>query len=88
MKIIRTHSFKQDYKRLSSNLQHRLDKKLEVFVKNPSHPSLRVRKMEGKWGRLEIWEASVTSGYRFTFKIDNDIYYLRRVGPHDILRTP
>ncbi len=35
-----------------------------------------------------IWEAKVTKGYRFTFQIEEQTYLIRRVGPHDILRSP
>jgi hypothetical protein len=36
----------------------------------------------------EIWEGRITQGYRFTFQIVGDIYLLRRIGTHDILRRP
>ncbi len=35
-----------------------------------------------------IWEASVTMQYRFTFTRDGDRVYLRRIGTHDILKKP
>lgn len=88
MWIFRTKSFKRDYRNLTQALQRRVDKQLELFVQNPRHPSLQVKKMEGKWGEDGIFEARVTQGYRFTFKIDGEHYTLRRVGPHDILSSP
>lgn len=35
-----------------------------------------------------IWEGRVTGGYRFTFQIEGDVYILRKVGTHDILKKP
>lgn len=88
MKIIRSDSFKHDYQKLSEDLQRRADKQLGFFLQDPHHPSLRVKKMEGKWGELGIFEARVTKDYRFTFMIQGDEYILRRIGPHDILKNP
>ena len=39
-------------------------------------------------GTARIWELRVTQGYRLTFQIEGDIYLLRTVGTHDILREP
>jgi hypothetical protein len=39
-------------------------------------------------GTLSIWEARVTRSYRMTLEIRGDTYILRRVGPHDVLKTP
>jgi len=36
----------------------------------------------------EIGEGRVTESYRFTFQIQEDIYVLRKVGIHDILKNP
>lgn len=88
MRVVRTDSFKKDYQRLSVTLKRRFDQKLEFFMINVFHPSLRVKKMEGVWGERGVWEASFTKGYRFTFKMESDLYILRRIGAHDILRTP
>jgi hypothetical protein len=67
MKLFRTHSFKQDYKRLSQDLQRRADKQLELLLRDPRHPSLRTIKMEGKWGEQGVFEARVTRGHRCFF---------------------
>lgn len=88
MRVVRTDSFKLDYQRLPVTLQRRFDQKLEFFMVNVSHPSLRVKKMEGAWGERGVWEAAFTKGYRFTFTMEGDLCILRRVGAHDILRKP
>lgn len=78
-------SFDNDYARLPTPIQKRVDKKLTLFVQNPRHPSLRVKKMEG---HEDIWEGRISDDYRFTFRIVGETYWLRHVGPHDILKNP
>ena len=82
MKIVRTNSFKKDYKELPKSIQEKFKKKIILFYGNIKHPSLRVKKMKGYKNR---WEASIDMFYRFTFEIHKDLYLLRRIGPHDII---
>jgi len=85
MKISTTRRFDRDYVSLSEEIKNLLDRKLKIFVTNQNHPSLRVKKMEG---HPSIWEASINIQYSFTFEIKSNVYILRRVGIHDILKTP
>lgn len=85
MTITRTNRFKKEFNRLPEQIQKRTLKQLELFLQNPHHPSLNTKKMEG-YG--DIWEARITRGYRFTFKIEKVNYELRRIGTHDILDNP
>ena len=43
MKIIRTASFKKDYKQLPRHVQIGFEKKIRLFIENFHHPSLRVK---------------------------------------------
>jgi len=85
MKVVTANPFEEDYAALPAEIRERTDKKLVLFLKNPRHPSLRVKKMEDPRG---IWEGSITKNYRFTFQMKGNVYILRRMGTHDILRTP
>jgi mRNA-degrading endonuclease RelE of RelBE toxin-antitoxin system len=85
MKIVRTDSFKRDFKKLPHHVKKAFDKKIKLFMENIQHPSLRVKKLEGYENR---WEASITMFYRFTFEVYEGYYLLRRIGPHDILKKP
>ncbi len=86
MKIVRTDSFKNDYRHLPAHVQKAFDKKIHIFANNINHPSLRVKKMKGYKNR---WEGSITMFYRFTFEIHAGYYLFRRIGPHDtILKNP
>lgn len=57
MRIVRTDSFKKDYKHLPSHVQRIFDRKMRLFMENIHHPSLRTKKMQGHTDR---WEASIT----------------------------
>jgi mRNA-degrading endonuclease RelE of RelBE toxin-antitoxin system len=85
MKVLSTKTFDQDYKTLPDTIQSLVDRKLRIFLQNPHHPSLRIKKMEDP---REIWEGRISKSYRFTFQIHEDTYILRRLGTHDILKTP
>lgn len=78
-------SFDSDYRSLPRKLQTTLEKKLGMLLANSRHPSLRVKKMEGF---DEIFEVRFSKGYRFTFQKKDYGYFIRRAGPHDILKRP
>lgn len=86
MELLFTKFFDRDYKDLPRAVQGRCDKQLIALLKDPHHPSLRTSKIQGL---KDIWEGRISKGYRFTFQIIGDIYFLRRVGRHDdVLRRP
>jgi len=85
MQLLLTRPFEEDYEELPEKIQRLVDRKLDLLLRNPYHPSLRIKKMHDP---REIWEGRITRGYRFTFQIKSDLYILRRVGAHDILKTP
>ena len=85
MKVAFTKPFKKDYQGFPAHIQQKIDEQIVRLLDNPKHPSLRMKKMEGC---PSVWEARITGGYRLTFQIDGDIYLLRRVGTHDILKRP
>lgn len=85
MKFKITAPFEKDYAHLPEEIKTKFKKQLSLLLKDPRHPSLRLKKMKGHKNR---WEASITIAYRFTFEIIEDCYTLRRIGPHDILKKP
>lgn len=84
MRIQRSQQFREEYERLPEAIQKQATKQLGLFLQNPRHPSLQTKKMGGR----EVWEGRITRSCRFTFEIIGDVYRLRRIGPHDILRNP
>ena len=84
MKISWTDCFTKEYHKLSKEIQKRFDEKIQLFSQNPRHPSLRVKKMSGTG---QIWEASITMQYRWTFEWTKEVIKLRHIGTHDILHS-
>lgn len=85
MTVVWSTRFKQAFSNLPGSIKERAKKQFALFVQNPRHPSLQIKKMEG-WSNL--WEGRITRNYRFTFTREGDTYTLRRIGPHDILKNP
>ena len=75
--------FKKEYDRLPKKIQKAFNEKLTLFLKEISHPSLRIKRIQGTKNR---WEGSVTMKYRFTFEFLKDEVLFRTIGTHDILK--
>lgn len=88
MKLISTEPFLKAYQRLPQHLQSQVDQQLQLLLEDPRHPFLQVKKIRGIRGKVSIFEARITPGYRMTFQIRGEIYILRKVRPHHILRNP
>ncbi|MEQ8173345.1 MAG: hypothetical protein ABRQ38_30955 [Candidatus Eremiobacterota bacterium] len=80
MKICRSDSFKEAFKKLDVRLKKKVEKALRLFCRDPYHPSLHTKKMQGV---NNIWEVRVDIHYRFTFDIVDDVYRLRNLDNHD-----
>lgn len=75
-------AFKKQYKKLPQEIQNAFKEKLNLFLADSLHPSLRIKKIQGVQNR---WEGSVTMKYRFTFHYDEKTVVFRTIGTHDIL---
>jgi len=75
--------FKKEYNNLPKEIQKAFDEKLALFLREISHPSLRVKRIQGTKNR---WEGSITMKYRFTFEFLKDGIFFRAIGTHDILK--
>ena len=56
MQVFHLASFKKDFVDLPKKIKKITEQKLKMFANNPSHPSLRVKKMQG-WEN--VWEARI-----------------------------
>ena len=83
--LLRTERFKKDFKRLPREIQTRTAKVLELFLSNPRHHSLHVKKMEGT---PSVWELRVSQTCRITFQFEQEGVLLRRIGTHNVLNRP
>ena len=85
MHLEATQRFVRDYRKLPFEIRRQVKETLRVLEERPSHPSLHHKKMEGY---PDIYEVRVSLQYRITYQKVGSVGYLRRVGPHDILRQP
>ncbi len=90
MQIERTEQFVEDYRGLAPADRRRVDSALRRFLTDPTVPGLRFGKLAGRQdlkGR-DIWYFRASRSLRITCVRSGDLVILRRVGLHDIERTP
>ncbi|MBI4295267.1 MAG: hypothetical protein HY669_03780 [Chloroflexi bacterium] len=86
MKILFTEQFEQAYEKLTTAEKRSVRKALALLGDNLRHPSLHVKKMEG---RKNIWEARPSKRLRMTFEMAGETTLMRNVGEHDrVLKRP
>ena len=83
--IVTLPRFDKDFSKLHPNIKNVVLNKLNIFMDNPNHPSLRIKKIKGTTNK---WEMTITKNYRITFKPVGNTKILRKVGTHDILNNP
>ncbi len=88
MVIKTSRDFDKEFSKLPKNLKESAKKKLQLFLIDPSHPSLRLKKVQGYRETPPIMELSVTMAIRITFQNFTDFLYLRHIGTHEIFRSP
>jgi mRNA-degrading endonuclease RelE of RelBE toxin-antitoxin system len=79
MQLFYTDRFRRSYADAPVQIQRRCDKQLMLLVQNLRHPSLRAKKYDEA---RNIWQARVTRGWRFYFKMERGVYTLLDVMPH------
>lgn len=85
MRIFYTPKFERDYKKLSSSLKIKIQEEIEIFKKDPFHPSLKTHKLS--WPLQGLWSFSVTYSHRVIFQFsenEKEIVYFHGVGDHSI----
>lgn len=79
-----TAKFEKSLSALPDEMADLFYKKLPLFLENINHRSFRTKKVQGT-KNPEIWEASLTMSYRFTFHFEEDAMVFRNIGTHAIL---
>lgn len=75
--------FQKHFKSLSTQEKNQLKTKLELLAQNPSHPSLRTKRIQG----TDLFECSVNMDIRIIWYYEGDkMIILLDVGHHDILK--
>jgi mRNA interferase RelE/StbE len=69
----------RDYADLPIQVRKAFAKQLKFLLINLQHPSLHAKKYSES---LDVWQARVTRGWRFYFKIEGDEYVIVSVMPH------
>lgn len=83
MNLKRTKRFKKAYKKLDKQSQKAINETIIRLVQDFSHPSLRMKKMQG-YKNPDIWEASVNMDLRITFEYEKpDTLIFRNCGRQD-----
>lgn len=78
-----TPRFKKHFKNLSSKEKIQVMAKLELLAENPSHPSLRAKRVQGT---IDLFECSVNMDIRIIWYYEGDkMIIVLDVGHHDIL---
>ena len=79
-----TDRFQKHYQTLSIHEKNQLKGKLELLSTNPSHPSLRTKRIKGT---DKLFECSVNMDIRIIWYYEgNIIIILVDIGHHDILK--
>ena len=82
MNLVYTARFAEAATRLPKEARAKLPKALSLLAKDPRHPSLQTKKIQGLRDR-EIFEARLDQSVRFTFLVQGDVLILRNIDEHD-----
>ena len=81
--FVSPHAKRKYRKLIKKNLQlgKKLDKALEMFIKNSSCKSLRLHKLSSK--KMEVWSITVEGNLRIIFQYVDEGIYITNIGSHD-----
>lgn len=86
MKLVPSPRFRKSLRRLNRKTQERVRRKLKLFLKDKSHPSLRYKTVQAlKHKDPPVKEISISMSIRITLQEFEDHIYLRNIGGHEIL---
>jgi len=86
VELVPSPQFDKSMRRLNRKTRERVYRKLELFLQNKLHPSLRYKTVQAlKYLRPPVKEISVTMTVRITLQEFDDHVYLRNIGGHEIL---
>ena len=83
-KITYTPRFKKSFSNLTSVENQQFQKKMEIFIENVLHPSLRTKKLQGQ---KNLYESSINMDIRIIWYFENEeLIVLIDIGHHDVLK--
>jgi addiction module RelE/StbE family toxin len=84
MTIQYTPKFKKQYKKLPLKLQYQFDERLQLFVKNPTNPILRVHPLKGSY--RGYWSMNISGDIRAIYlKMGDELIIFALIGTHSQL---
>jgi mRNA interferase RelE/StbE len=86
MKIKWSRNFEKGLRNFDNVKRDKIKKKLNLFLENKTHPSLRYKKVQALKHEIPpVFEISIDMHIRITLQEFDDHIYLRNIGGHDIL---
>jgi mRNA-degrading endonuclease YafQ of YafQ-DinJ toxin-antitoxin module len=86
MDIFYTAKFAREYKKVSSKIKQKAEKREVLFRKNPFNAILKTHKLHGDLS--EFWSFSIDFRYRIIFELNEDqttaVFY--SIGDHDVYK--
>ena len=79
MQVRTTRHFDRAYAKAPPAIKRALLKQVAFLLDDIHHPSLRAKKYDEA---QDIWQARVSGGWRFYFRIEGDLYHLIDIMPH------
>jgi mRNA-degrading endonuclease RelE of RelBE toxin-antitoxin system len=82
MPTVRSTRFDRDYKKLNGFVRPRVDRTIDVLVKDPTRPGLNIERVKGS---DKAWSCRVNRSVRIIYRLrDSGTIELLSVGPHDV----
>ncbi len=82
MQLRLTQSFEREFSSITKGnvaLKKKVIKQLDILIKNPDYPSLRLHKLSGE----EYWSVSVNKSIRILLLFKKNIVYAYHIGKHE-----
>ena len=79
MRLVYSERFLDALEECPAEVQNAFFKQSRLLLQNLRHPSLRAKKYDAA---KDLWQARVTRGWRFYFRIEGDAYRLHTIIPH------
>lgn len=84
MEVIFHRTFRQQYKKVPVKVREHFCGRLELWLETPTHPSLRVHALKGKYAGY--WSMNVTGDVRALYREEGDtIVIFAFIGTHSQL---
>ncbi|WP_337176797.1 hypothetical protein [Paludisphaera sp.] len=82
---VRTRDFRAMYERLPRSIRREAVEAYRLFLRDPSHPSLRLHHLDDRGRgrhRSDSYSVSVTRSYRAIYVVDGDVNVWYWIGGH------